>query len=145
MARKDILKKMEEILVRRRDALRQAIDGDDSLLQEFRKKHQGGDVVDFASDSAFGELSSQLAEVESRELKNVDGALKRIKDKSYGKCEACKKSIPITRLQALPYTSFCINCKRKAEDAGIEPGAVTDWSTILDSGDSVTDMDLNIN
>lgn len=144
MARKDSLKKMREILTKRRDALRQAISGDDSLLQELRQQ-SGGDVVDFASDSAFGELSSQLAEVETRELKFIELALEKMKAGTYGNCDACNRNIPLARLQALPYATFCINCKRAAEKAGVEPGAVVDWSQILDNPDvSLSDMDFNV-
>ena len=55
------------ILVRRRDALRSALAGDLSLLRELRSESPG-DVIDAAYDSAQDEISSQLAEVESREL-----------------------------------------------------------------------------
>ncbi len=144
MARKDSLKKMREILTQRRDALLQAISGDDSLLKELSRQ-TGGDVVDFASDSAFGELSSQLAEVETRELKFIEMALDKMKAGTYGKCDACNRNIPLARLQALPYATFCINCKRAAEKAGVEPGAVVDWSQILENADlPLKDMDFNV-
>ncbi len=136
---------MREVLVRRREALRQALDGDDSLLKEL--SHQAsGDVVDFASDSALGELSSQLAEVESRELCAIEAALKRMEDGSYGKCEGCTRNIPLARMQVLPYASFCINCQRLAEKAGVEPSSIVDWSVILDAENSgqFNDLDFNV-
>ena len=144
MARKDSLNEMREILLERRQALRQAISGDDSLLREISQR-QGGDEADFALDCSHGELNSQLAEVSGKELTYVENALSRFEDKTYGKCEACKCSIPLLRLQALPYATFCIDCKRKAELSGIEPGANVDWSVILDANsDTLTDMDFNI-
>lgn len=133
---------MKEVLVQRRVALQQAIAGDDSLLKELTQA--GGDIVDFASDTSFGELSSQIAEVESRELRAVDVALTRMKEGKYGKCEACDCDIPVARLQVLPYATFCIECKRKAEKAGVEPGAVVDWSAILDATDDMPLNDFNI-
>ena len=144
MARNESLKKMREILTQRRDALRQAISGDDSLLKKLSQQ-SGGDVVDFASDSALGELSSQLAEVETRELKFIELALQKMKEGTYGNCDACNRNIPLKRLQALPYATFCIECKRAAEKAGVEPGAVADWSQILDNPNvSLNDMDFKI-
>ena len=77
MTRKTSLEEMRKILIQRRDALVQAMSGDDSLLKKFSQQ-SGGDVVDFACDSAFGELSSQLAEVENRELQQVEVALTKI-------------------------------------------------------------------
>jgi len=52
---------MQQTLIRRRDALRKALAGDLSMLKELREQ-SGGDVVDFALDSAQDEISSQLAE-----------------------------------------------------------------------------------
>jgi DnaK suppressor protein len=144
MARKDSLKKLREILTLRHTALRQAISGDDSLLKELMQ-HPGGDVVDFATDSAYGELSSQLAEVENRELNSIDNALQKMKDGTYGICDGCNRNIPLTRLEALPYAAYCINCKRAAESAGVEPKSVADWSVILGSEEMLrSDMDFNI-
>ena len=143
MARKDSLQDMREILLERRTALRQAVSGDDSLLREISQR-QGGDEADFALESSHGEINSQLAEASSRELAYVENALSRFEDNTYGKCEACKKGIPLARLQALPYATFCIECKQKVEQSGIEPGANVDWSAILDGADTFTDMNFNI-
>jgi glutamate dehydrogenase (NADP+) len=65
---------MRNVLIRRRDALRKALAGDLSLLKELRQQSVG-DVVDAALDSAQDEISSQLAEVESRELASIEKAL----------------------------------------------------------------------
>ena len=144
MSRKTALKEIREQLVERRGALRQALNGDDSLLRALSAR-QGGDAVDFALDCARGEISSQLAEVESRELSYIQNALKQFDEDTYGLCEACSASIPLARLQALPYATCCIECKMKAEQAGVEPGAIVDWSIILDqSGDFSIGQDLNI-
>ena len=96
MTRKSSLKKMKDVLVERRDALRQAISGDNSLLKKLSQQ-SGGDVVDFASDSASGEISSRLAEVENRELRKIETAIARMQEGTYGKCDACNSYIPITR------------------------------------------------
>jgi DnaK suppressor protein len=144
MTRKQTLETLREILVRRHEALVQALAGDNSLLKELNHE-QGGDVVDFASDSAFGELNSQLAEAGSRELRAIDNALSRMQQGSYGKCEACTRNIPLARLQVLPYATFCIQCKRLAEEAGVEPGSVVDWSVILESADPSNRGDLDFN
>jgi DnaK suppressor protein len=62
MARKDALLSLRTILVRRRDALRNALNGDLTLLKELRSESPG-DVIDAAVDTAQDEISSQLAEV----------------------------------------------------------------------------------
>ena len=60
MARKDVLKSMKEVLVQRREALIKALAGDNSLLNEMSKQ-AGGDVIDFALDTASDEIYSRLA------------------------------------------------------------------------------------
>lgn len=140
MARKDAILNLRTVLVKRRDALRKALAGDLSMLKELR--HQAsGDVIDAALDSAQDEISSQLAEVESRELAFIENALEQIRSGNYGKCEACSHNIPLARLQALPYATLCIQCQREAEKSGDAGSASHDWGKLLDS---VSDSDIPI-
>ena len=139
MARKDSIQKMKEILIIRRDALRNALMGDLSMLNELREQ-TGGDEVDAALDAAQNEISSQLAEVESRELANVEVALDRIRSGNYGKCDGCNDSIPLARLQALPYATFCIECQREMEKTGEIPSAADDWGRVVDIGSQDSDL-----
>lgn len=117
MARNDALLNLRAILIRRRDALRSALAGDLTLLKEPRSESPG-DLVDAAYDSAQDEISSQLAEVESRELANIENALDRMKAGTYGLCEVCSCKIPMARLDALPYATMCIACQRELERSG---------------------------
>ena len=117
MARKDALLNLRAILIRRRDALRSALSGDLSLLRELHGE-TSGDVVDAALDTAQDEISSQLAEVESRELAHIENALDRMRTGQYGTCEVCSKKIPMARLDALPYATMCIECQRDLERHG---------------------------
>ncbi|MFK8111889.1 MAG: TraR/DksA family transcriptional regulator [Rubripirellula sp.] len=114
MSRKDAIKKLREQLVRRRDALQRALDGDLSLLRELHQERTG-DILDAAADSVQDELNSQLIEAESRELGAINEAIERINHDAYGNCESCGKSIPLTRLRAVPYAADCIDCRRRAE------------------------------
>jgi len=146
MVRKDEILKLSQVLIKRRDALRKALAGDLSLLKELREQTTG-DVVDFALDSAQDEISSQLAEVESRELASIENALERMRGGGYGKCEGCNRSIPMARLQALPYATLCIDCQREAEKTGVSPQDAADWGRLVDSHPTddiaVTDFDVS--
>jgi DnaK suppressor protein len=117
MARKDALAKMRTILVKRRDALRNALFGDLKMLRELHSQSPG-DLIDAAYDTAQDEINSQLAEVESRELASIENALERMKEGSYGQCEVCGSRIPLARLDALPYATMCISCQRELERLG---------------------------
>ena len=142
MARKDAILDMRRVLINRRDALRKALAGDLSLLKELRQQSVG-DVVDAALDSAQDEISSQLAEVESRELANIERALVQMREGSYGVCENCSCKIPMARLNALPYATLCIDCQREAENDGSASGPSADWSRVLDTGYGDNDVSLN--
>jgi DnaK suppressor protein len=117
-----------------------------STLKQFKK----GDEVDVAIDSAQTEISSHLAETESRELAAVEAALERIREGNYGRCEGCGGKIPKARIEALPYATLCINCQREMEETG-ELANRPDWSRLpaleLESDDdkevSFDDIELN--
>ena len=142
MSRKDAILNMRQVLVKRRDALRKALAGDLSLLGEL-KAQASGDVVDAALDSVQDEISSQLAEVESRELARIEYALERMRGGHYGVCEGCGCNIPMARLNALPYATYCIKCQREAERQGATSPADVDWSRLLDTPAQDTDLSIN--
>jgi DnaK suppressor protein len=138
MPRKEALQKLRQVLMRRRDALRRALAGDLSSLRELRDQ---GDVLDVALDTAQDELNSQLAEVESRELEQIEEALGKMKLGTYGKCDPCGKPIPLARLEALPYASECIECRRRSEGTS-GGGGWSSWSgKAMDAGLSDVGMD----
>lgn len=133
MSRKESLSKLRATLVRRRDALRRALDGDLSLLQELHQQRTG-DPLDAAADTVQDELNSQLIEVESRELHAIEDAIHRMNQGQYGQCEDCGKAIPISRLRAVPYATDCIGCRRKAEMGSGGAGAVS-WNRVFDQAE----------
>ena len=118
MARKDALLRLHSRLVARRDALRKALAGDLDAYREFAALNVVGDSVDAAVDTANDEISSQIVEIESRELGQIEHALQRIVDGVYGRCEFCGGKIAEARLNALPYTNSCIDCQRENERTG---------------------------
>jgi DnaK suppressor protein len=135
MARKDSLLRLHQHLLARRDALRKALKEEIQDLSEFPSGGTGtGDAADVASDAAHHEVSSKLAELESRELLKVERALAQIRRGSYGTCEGCSKKIPMQRLNALPYTTLCITCQRDEEQGGARSGDTTagDWDKVYD-------------
>lgn len=142
MSRKDAILNMRNLLIKRRDALRKALAGDLSLLRELRAE-ASGDVVDAALDSVQDEISSQLAEVESRELARIEYALERMRDGQFGICEGCGCKIPLARLNALPYATLCIKCQREVEREGAAAGHDVDWSRLLDTPDPDADLTIN--
>ena len=70
---------------------------------------------DIASNTYDRELDSTLEESEEVHLGRINAALTRIADGTYGTCENCGKQINIERLEAMPWVTLCIDCKRLAE------------------------------
>jgi DnaK suppressor protein len=61
------------------------------------------------------EIDYTLGENSEHVLSAIDAALKRIDDGTYGTCVSCGEAIRRERLQASPWASHCIDCKRRAE------------------------------
>jgi DnaK suppressor protein len=150
MARKDALLRLTARLIARRDALRKALNGDLESFRKFSELSVVGDSVDAAVDSANDEICSQLVEIESRELGQIEHALERIAAGVYGRCEFCNGKIFEARLNALPYTTTCIDCQRESERAGqsrsLEPDSRR-WAKVyekpMEDGDSDSKINLN--
>src|ERR1700739_3547404 len=118
MARKDALLRLTSRLIARRDALRKALNGDLDSFRKFSELNAVGDNVDAAVDCANDEICSQLVEIESRELGQIEHALQRLAGGVYGRCDFCGNKISGARLNALPYTNSCIDCQRENERSG---------------------------
>lgn len=66
-------------------------------------------------------------------LGKIDVALKAMKDGTYGKCEVCNKDIPFERLEAVPYTTFCIDHAELVEQSVEEDIAVNEVENPFES------------
>lgn len=83
------------------------------------QKEEAGDLsayslhlADMAIDAAEKEKNIAILSILSNTLSEIDEALYRIEQGSYGICEECGKEIPEVRLDAMPYARFCIECKK---------------------------------
>jgi DnaK suppressor protein len=142
MARRDALLRLHKSLTARRDELRKRLGGE---LSELRGTGgDSGDSADMAFDSAGEEVLSQLAQLEAKELLQVERSLHRLKQGTYGVCEGCAKKIPVTRLNALPFSTTCISCQRELEIYGdiSGRGGAGSWDKVSDS--SAEDREVNI-
>ncbi|MEO0132262.1 MAG: TraR/DksA C4-type zinc finger protein [candidate division WOR-3 bacterium] len=70
-------------------------------------------VADVGNEVYQREVISQISSYDAKILRQIDEALKRIREKKYGICVGCQKPIPKARLKALPYTDLCIECSKK--------------------------------
>jgi DnaK suppressor protein len=75
----------------------------------------GDHLADNATDTYMRELDQGLEENAERLLAEIDAALGRIADGTYGTCSVCGRQIEPERLEAVPYASLCIEDKRAQE------------------------------
>ena len=80
--------------------------------QDSTADNHPGDMATVTFDR---ELDYTLEENEGRLLQAIDAALTRMDEGSYGACVSCGQPIGAERLEALPWTTQCIDCKRKEE------------------------------
>ena len=73
------------------------------------------DDVEIASSSAEDEMRAIALEGCVEEMAEIDSALERLREGSYGTCQNCGKPIPLSRLKALPFADLCVSCKERFE------------------------------
>ena len=74
------------------------------------------DPVDKAESSYTKEFLLSLSDGEREQLFLIDEALKRLQRDEFGVCQLCQKEIGRKRLEAIPWTPYCIDCQQKAEE-----------------------------
>jgi DnaK suppressor protein len=142
MARQDALLRLHKTLVARRAEILKKLSSDLDNLRNHRGEDTTGDSADVAFEAGSDEMASHLAELDSRELEQIDRALGRLKQGTYGVCEGCAQKIPVGRLNALPYSTLCIECQREMEqypDWG-RGGHSHSWEKVYDAPSSTDDQ-----
>lgn len=143
MSRKQALLRLHQRLIVQRDELRRKLAEDLGL--SFTPDDGINDIGETAHQVEQTELHTQLAALESRELRGIEHALLLIRQGRYGQCESCQKAIPIARLQALPFSMYCIECQRQAETNGtLEAEADANWSSAMEFERRTTDRELSM-
>jgi RNA polymerase-binding protein DksA len=115
----------KERLLEERANLQEAIDNlrhehaDGGSLAEETGEQSGSDnhLGDTATETFDRELDDGLQEGAERQLEQIEAALQRIEDGSYGTCVDCGATISEARLTVRPEAARCVECQAKAEDA----------------------------
>ena len=94
------------------------------LLDSFQRDKAAGnaspddgiqDLADKAASAYSKELSFSLSDVERNMLMLIEEAFNRMKNDTYGTCTNCGVEIGEKRLQAVPWTPYCIDCQELQE------------------------------
>src|SRR4030042_538640 len=109
--RKMILEKRNEILIGLTKELAGVIKKGPEL-----KLSLGSDSGDLSILNLNSDLSVSIAIRYSNMLRQIDQALERVEEGTYGRCEGCGEEIDKRRLEILPSASHCIQCQRRMEE-----------------------------
>ncbi|ACN98375.1 TraR/DksA family transcriptional regulator [Sulfurihydrogenibium azorense] len=113
---KEKLKKYERLLLKKRN----------QILERYLKKEETQkvlteqateprDIDEYALIDITEEILGELSDIEIEIIKAIDEALERIKNGTYGICEVCGKEIEEERLEAVPWTTLCIQHAKERE------------------------------
>lgn len=121
LTRKELIG-FKRIILKRKEELLEGIQhiSEDTLKRS--QKDASGDIsgytyhmADVATDTYDREFSLGLASNERQILYELEDALKKIEDGSFGICEECALAISRVRLKAVPYARLCVKCQEKKE------------------------------
>jgi RNA polymerase-binding transcription factor DksA len=120
MLTKKELQKFEKLLIAERDRLTGNIRSIEDESRHDNARESGIDLAGYAetgTDNFERETALNIASVESERLAEIDDALRRIADGTYGVCEGSGKPIPKKRLEVFPSARYCVEYQEELERA----------------------------
>lgn len=119
MGEKDLIHLKDMLLRQRREILDrlQGLESDWQALSERDiEREEEAQKADLAS------LFDQLEERERQELEDIELALTKMVNVTYGICEQCRKPLSLERMEVLPASRFCRKCVSEMEGKQKKPG-----------------------
>ncbi|HVN29537.1 MAG TPA: TraR/DksA family transcriptional regulator [Candidatus Binataceae bacterium] len=113
-SRSEFLDGVREHLLQTKSRLLEEMDSEQKAQRD-ANKDEGMDAYDLASEERDREINFILSDRERAKIKDIDDALVRLGDRSYGICEECGLEIGEERLDALPFTLVCRDCQQDRE------------------------------
>ena len=90
------------------------------------------DLLDMATDSLETEMAFRIAEIRCSEVTQIDDALQRMSEGTYGICESCEARIPAARLRAVPAACMCVSCQATYESGRLQNEEQPAWDRVTD-------------
>ncbi len=118
--KKEDLDHFREILRKKRDDIRRNMEYLHSVVMDSTSQEASGDhsaysfhMADQGTDAMEREKAFLFASRDEKYLKQIEAAFELIENGTYGTCRVCEKDISLERLEAVPTTTICFDCKSK--------------------------------
>ncbi len=108
------LTRLKNLLLQRREEIFRRVQNLQSGMREVSQEPQP-EIVEKGQQQEFIESYEPIDEQELAEVREIDAAINRIADGTYGICENCGSQIPAKRLYALPWTRLCLDCSEERD------------------------------
>ncbi len=119
MSQKRSFDRFKELLLKEKSRILREILKMEKEVSELRENEIVKDIGDMSLDNFSEELLIKLEERERKMLEEIERALEKINNGTYGICERCGEPIEEKRLEAKPYARYCISCRKKLEKKGL--------------------------
>ena len=110
----DKYKEAQKRLIDMRNVLEKRLGRIDRHLRQSLDPDLDDQAVESENEEVLADLNDQIR----LELTEIEKALGRLDRNEYEICAKCKKTIPMERLEALPFTDLCIDCAEKSAQWG---------------------------
>jgi DnaK suppressor protein len=111
---KKLLRELADQLRRRRSALLEGVAGSQQAATAIIQEREA-EIEENAQKDRIARLTSRLTERDRRTIQEIDAALERMEQGTYGQCAWCENDIKPERLRALPTAVLCIDCATARE------------------------------
>lgn len=122
------LARLRAALEKERDGLQKQLAG---LGQQLKELHQSGaeeggfgsHPADVSGNTYLEEVQASIMDTAQETLRQIEDALARMDQKTYGRCIDCGTAIPVERLEARPYAARCVPCQANYDRTQRERGS----------------------
>jgi len=111
----ETLEKIKQMLIEEKVKILRKLQKNAEEMDRNRDRQAVGDEVDSAVALETENLLNALSGMEAARLRQIEDALRRIEEGTYGYCRECGEPIEEGRLLAKPFATLCISCKEAEE------------------------------
>ena len=125
-----LIKKKLKLLAEVKKAMGEKLDEDVRMTFDLLK-----DNPDKSVDELSKYLNARIIGNRSEEIDDIDSALNKLKEGTYGVCEECGEEISIKRLEVVPASLYCVSCQDEIDRRNNDKTSRKDWSGIPEKDD----------